>query len=114
MLVKFTCPPRPGIVRPCNGLARCPRHPSGCATIVQAARTTYAQRQQYKTRRRHLWQIVRDHYRIAAKWGLNPPPPSHHLTIVLLMEQAATEALAAVAYRVPVGDSSLDTLPGLA
>src|ERR1041384_4214853 len=90
MLVKFSRPLR-GVISPCNGLSRCFRHPDGCAAIIHEPRAEYAIRQRYKARRRLLWHIVRDHYRMAAKWGLNPPPPEHHLTIVLLLEQVERE-----------------------
>lgn len=76
------------IISPCNGLARCFRHPTGCARIVSTSREDYAGRQSYKARRRRLWHIVREHYRLGAKWGMGPIPPRYHLYAILLMEQA--------------------------
>ena len=75
------------IIRPCNGLKRCFRHPTGCAKIVFTAREEYAIRQKFKKKRGRLWHIVREHYRLGAKWGLDPIPPRYHLDAVLFMEQ---------------------------
>ena len=75
------------IISPCNGMKRCFRHPSGCARIVMAPREEYASRQNYKARRRRLWNIVRRHFLIGIKWGLDPIPPQYHLYAVLLMEE---------------------------
>lgn len=79
------------IVSPCNGLARCWRHPTGCARIVFTPREEYEIRQRYKARRRRLWNAVRRDYQLGAKWGLDPIPPRYHLQAVLLMEQALME-----------------------
>ncbi|MDP3727770.1 MAG: hypothetical protein Q8R35_04015 [bacterium] len=79
------------IVSPCNGLARCWRHPTGCARIVLTSREEWDARQRYKTRRLRLWHVVREHYRIGAKWGLDPIPSRYHLAAVLLMEQVLQE-----------------------
>lgn len=79
------------VISPCNGLARCWRHPTGCSSIVLTSREEYAIRQRYKERRRRLWHLVREHWRIAGKWGLDPIPPRFHLHTVLLMERAAQE-----------------------
>jgi hypothetical protein len=76
------------IISPCNGLARCWRHPTGCAKIVWTSREEYEIRQRYKARRRRLWHIIRGQYRIGVKWRLDPIPPRYYLQGVLLMEQA--------------------------
>ena len=79
------------IVSPCNGLKRCWRHPTGCARIVISAQEEYALIQKRKARRRRLWNIILEHYRIGAKWGLDPIPPRYQLQTVLLMEQVLGE-----------------------
>lgn len=79
------------IVSPCNGLKRCWRHSCGCAKIILTAREEYEIRQRYKARRGRLWHIVREHYRVSAKWGLDPIPPRHHVDAVLLMEKVRGE-----------------------
>lgn len=79
------------IISPCNGLARCFRHQTRCSQIVLTSREEYAARQRRKARRRRLWRIVREHYRVGVKWGLDPIPPRYHLQAVLLMEQVRSE-----------------------
>lgn len=81
------------IISPCNGLGKCWRHPTGCAKIILTAREEWAARQRYKARRRRIWRIVREHYRIGVKWGLDPIPPRYHFDAVLLAEQAVREEL---------------------
>ena len=86
------------IIRPCNGLGKCWRHPTGCAKIVLTAREEYALRQMRKTRRRRLWNIVLENYKLRKKWAFNigewafgPVPRQHHLNMVLLLEQLLGE-----------------------
>ena|SRR3989344_3023260 len=79
------------IISPCNGLRRCWRHPMGCAKIVFTSQEEYELRQKYKARRRRLWNIVLEHYRLGTKWGLDPIPRKYHLKAVLLMEQILGE-----------------------
>ncbi|MGD0976769.1 MAG: hypothetical protein ABR875_00535 [Minisyncoccia bacterium] len=79
------------IISPCNGLRKCWRHPGGCARIVIDPRDEYATRMRNKARRRRLWHIVLEQYRICKKWRLNPIPPELHLQVVLLLEQVQME-----------------------
>lgn len=81
------------IISPCNGLARCWRHrnPPGCDKIVFTAREEWAMRQKRKARRRRLWNMVLESYRIQAKWGMDPIPRQYHLKVVLLLEQLLGE-----------------------
>lgn len=75
-----------------NGLSRCWRHQTGCSRIVLTSREEHAARQRYKERRRYLWNMVRERYRIGAKWGLEPIPPRYHLDAILLMDKVLAEA----------------------
>ena len=50
------------------------------------AREEYVLRQKRKSRRRTLWHRVLEHYRIGAKWGLDPIPRQRHLQVVLLLQ----------------------------
>lgn len=79
------------IVSPCNGLSRCWRHPAGCAKIVFSVQEEWAMRQKRKARRRRLWNMVLEDYRIQGKWGLDPIPKQYHLKAVLLLEQILGE-----------------------
>ena len=79
------------IICPCNGLARCWRHPTGCATIVTTAREDWALRQKRKARRRRLWYMLLRNYKIRAKWGMGPIPRQYHLNVVLLLEELLGE-----------------------
>ena len=86
------------IISPCNGLARCWRHPTGCAKIVMTLQEEFALRQMRKAKRRRLWNIVLESYRLREKWSFNieewnfgPIPKQYHLNVVLLMEQILGE-----------------------
>lgn len=79
------------IISPCNGLAQCWRHPTGCAKIVFTAREEREMRQKRKVRRRRLWHMVLENHRLQAKWGLGPIPRQYHLKAVLLLEQLLGE-----------------------
>lgn len=75
------------IISPCNGLKKCWRHPTGCAKIITTAREDWDLQQKRKARRRCLWNMVLESYRVRAKWGMNPIPRQYHLNVVLLLEQ---------------------------
>ena len=79
------------ILRPCNGLAKCFRHPTGCAKIVTSPHEDWEMRQKRKARRRRLWNTVLESYQIQAKWGLDPIPRQYHLKAVLLLEKLLDE-----------------------
>ena len=81
----------PHIISPCNGLAKCWRHSTGCAKIVTTAREDWDLRQMRKARRRRLWHMVLQNYEGQAKWGLDPIPRRWHLQAVLLLEQLLGE-----------------------
>ena len=74
------------IISPCNGLARCRRHPTGCAKILFTAREEWEMRNKRKAQRKRLWHMVLESYRIQAKWGLDPIPRQYHLKAVLVLE----------------------------
>ena len=76
------------IISPCNGLAKCFRHPTGCARLVISSRERYEMQQRRKAARRRLWNLVLEDSSLRAKWGLNPLPRRYHLQAVLLLERA--------------------------
>ena len=42
-----------------------------------------------------LWRRVREHYRLGAKWGLDPIPPRYFAQAVMLMDGAVQSSLGA-------------------
>ncbi len=83
------------IVSPCNGLAKCRRHPTGCAKIVTTAHEDWEARKKRKARKKRLWNMVLQHYEVVSRWRIpgmfEPIPREHHLHVVLLLEKLLNE-----------------------